>query len=90
VTRRTWLGIVLVAVALVLGVALYVALIPLDSGDNFCGNAFVARGHNNAFNGCDERLRQQRIAVALPATAAVVVATVAWRRLRQRPSGIRT
>jgi len=57
--RRTWLLVTAVVVLLV--AAVWVAYLPLDSGDNYCGNVFASRGQNREFNGCDERLLTQRV-----------------------------
>jgi hypothetical protein len=62
--------IVGVAVAL-LAIAIVCAAQPLDSGDNFCGNAFLSRGHNHEFNGCDDRLTQQRSGTGLLAIVGI-------------------
>lgn len=70
-------GVVLLAVAILLGAQ------PLDSGDNFCGNAFVSRGRNHSFNGCDSRLAEQRVFAGAIATSGVVVLGVAATRARQ-------
>ncbi len=59
-----------IAVMLV-AIAIFLAAQPLDSGDNFCGSAFVSRGHNHEFNGCDTRLTQQRVGTGLIAICGI-------------------
>ena len=68
-----------IAAILLLVAGVFVGIQPLDSGDNFCGNAFVSRGHNHQFNGCDDRLAQQRVVVGLMIVAAVLITVVAVR-----------
>lgn len=72
VTRTTdrQRAVVLVGV-LLLTIAVVVAAQPLDSGDNFCGNAFVSRGDRHEFNGCDSRLTKQRLGSAAVAVVGV-------------------
>ena len=71
--------LVAIAAILLLVTGVFVGMQPLDSGDNFCGNAFVSRGHNHQFNGCDDRLTQQRVFVGLMIGACAVLTLVAVR-----------
>lgn len=70
----TVIGVVLLAIAV------SVAAQPLDSGDNFCGNAFVSRGSNHEFNGCDVRLTQQRLATGSVGLVGIGCLLVVARR----------
>lgn len=74
-------GAVVPSVALV-ALAVYLAILPLDHGDNFCGNVFVPRGHNSGFNGCADRIMEQRVASIAIVTLAVAL-TVLSRLLRR-------
>jgi hypothetical protein len=74
--RRAVLGLA----ALLLIVAVVIALQPIDSGDNFCGNAFLTRGGvQRQFNGCDAATRKQRLAGGALAVMAVAAALLRVR-----------
>ena len=79
--RRGVLVIIGLLIVLALGVALSLALLQLDAGDNACGNLFVSRTHNID---CTERLNRQRVAAGLWLTGAAVGALVLWRCGRSR------
>jgi hypothetical protein len=64
-------------------IAVVLAAQPLDSGDNFCGNAFVSRGSNHRYNGCDVRLAEQRAGAFLIALAGVGLLVATATRPRQ-------
>lgn len=76
------MGLAIGTVVVLLAVAAWVAYLPLDSGDNYCGNVFVAHGRNSGFNGCDERLLSQRIVFGglLVAAAGFALVAVGLRR----------
>lgn len=76
-----------VAGLVLLVVALALAAQPLDNGDNFCGNAFVSRGSDHQYNGCDVRLAEQRAAAALIALSGVGLVVAAARATASSRAG---